>query len=140
MPRNRNPNAHLTAKERGRPSYPTRRLLAMRRIEGRVLDFGCGYGADVDFLRDKGFDVTGYDPHHAPAYPEGTFDTILCHYVLNVLFPKEQSRVLYAGGGATSALRASLLYGAARCASAGISHAQEAPSANVSVQRDSAVR
>lgn len=94
MPRNRNPNTHLTAKERDRPSYPTRRLLGMGRIKGRVLDFGCGYGADVDFLKDKGFDVTGYDPHHAPTYPEGAFDTILCHYVLNVLFPKEQSRVL----------------------------------------------
>jgi diadenosine tetraphosphate (Ap4A) HIT family hydrolase len=66
----------------------------MGRIKGRVLDFGCGHGADVDFLAEKGFDVTGYDPHHAPAYPEGTFDTILCHYVLNVLFRREQSRVL----------------------------------------------
>lgn len=94
MARQKNPNAHLTAKERDRPSYPTRRLLAMGCIEGRVLDFGCGYGADVDFLAEKGFDVTGYDAHHAPTYPEGRFDTILCHYVLNVLFRKEQSRVL----------------------------------------------
>lgn len=66
----------------------------MEHINGRVLDFGCGYGADVDFLAEKGFDVTGYDSHHAPTYPEGRFDTILCHYVLNVLFRKEQSRVL----------------------------------------------
>ena len=66
----------------------------MGRIEGRVLDFGCGYGADVEFLAEKGFDVVGYDAHHAPDYPTGTFDTILCHYVLNVLFRKEQSRVL----------------------------------------------
>jgi diadenosine tetraphosphate (Ap4A) HIT family hydrolase len=66
----------------------------MGHIKGRVLDFGCGHGADVDFLTEKGFDATGYDPHYAPTYPEGRFDTILCHYVLNVLFRREQSRVL----------------------------------------------
>ena len=89
-----NPNAHLTAKERDRPSYPTRRLLAMNRIQGRVLDFGCGYGADVAFLRKKGYDVVGYDPHYEPEQPEGRFDTVLCHYVLNVLMQRAQARVL----------------------------------------------
>jgi len=58
------------------------------------LDYGCGHGADVEFLRSKGFDVEGYDPHHAPERPEGTFDTILCHYVLNVLMQREQTDVL----------------------------------------------
>lgn len=89
-----NPNTHLTAKERDRASYPTRRLLAMGRIQGRVLDFGCGHGADVAFLRDQGFDVTAYDPHYAPTPPEGRFDTILCQYVLNVLMRRAQAHVL----------------------------------------------
>jgi diadenosine tetraphosphate (Ap4A) HIT family hydrolase len=66
----------------------------MGRINGRVLDFGCGHGTDVDFLREKGFEVEGYDPHYAPERPEGTFDTILCHYVLNVLLRREQTDVL----------------------------------------------
>jgi len=38
--------------------------------------------------------VEGYDPHHAPERPEGPFDTILCHYVLNVLLHCEQTEVL----------------------------------------------
>ena len=59
-----------------------------------MLDFGCGHGADVDFLREKGFEVEGYDPHYAPEHPDGTFDTILCHYVLNVLLKREQTDVL----------------------------------------------
>lgn len=94
MSRRNNPYAHLTAKERDRPSFPTRKLLGLGHIRGRVLDFGCGHGADVEFLREKGFDVEGYDPYHAPEQPEGTFDTILCHYVLNVLMQRKQSEVL----------------------------------------------
>jgi diadenosine tetraphosphate (Ap4A) HIT family hydrolase len=89
-----NPNAHLTAKERDRASFPTRKLLELGHIQGRVLDFGCGHGADVQFLKAKGFDVTGYDPHYAPDRPVGRFDTILCHYVLNVLLQREQTEVL----------------------------------------------
>lgn len=92
--RRENKYAHLTAKERDRASFPTRKLLGMRHIRGRVLDFGCGFGADVRFLEAKGFDVVGYDPHYAPERPEGRFDTVLCHYVLNVLMPREQTRVL----------------------------------------------
>lgn len=63
-------------------------------IKGNVLDFGCGYGADVDFLQSKSFDIQGYDPAYRPDYPAAKFDTILCHYVLNVLLPDEQAEVL----------------------------------------------
>ncbi|HKJ32660.1 MAG TPA: HIT domain-containing protein [Balneolales bacterium] len=90
----RNPNAHLTAKERKYPSYPTKKLYRMGRIKGRVLDFGCGYGADVKFLKTQSFDIVGYDPVYAPDYPDGKFDTIICNYVLNVLLPVEQASVL----------------------------------------------
>jgi len=89
-----NPNSHLTAKERNTPSLPIRMLYERKLIEGRVLDYGCGFGQDVRFLRAKGFDANGYDPHHAPDFPTGTFDTIVCFYVLNVLFPDEQNEVL----------------------------------------------
>jgi len=91
-----NPNSHLTVKERTQASFPARHLLQNNLIHGRVLDFGCGLGADVAFLRGKGFDVTGYDPHYAPDPPQGKFDTILCLYVLNVLLPEEQAHVLMA--------------------------------------------
>ena len=56
-----NPNAHLTAKERDRASFPLRWLAERGKLEGRVLDYGCGYGADVRYLERKGFEVTGYD-------------------------------------------------------------------------------
>jgi ATP adenylyltransferase len=92
----KNPYSHLTVKERKWPSYPTKQLLSMGLIQGKVLDFGCGTGVDVAFLREQGHDVTAYDPHYAPDYPAGKFDTILCHYVLNVLLPEEQVQVLMA--------------------------------------------
>lgn len=89
-----NPNTHLTAKERTTPSLPLRMLLERKLIQGKVLDFGCGFGKDVNHLLVKGFDATGYDPHYFSDYPTEKFDTILCFYVLNVLFSEEQNKVL----------------------------------------------
>jgi ATP adenylyltransferase len=91
-----NPNSHLTAKERDKVSYPTRRLYNMGVIEGEVLDFGSGFGKDAEFLNSKGISCTNYDPHYFPDYPDKKFDTILCQYVLNVLLPEEQADVLMA--------------------------------------------
>jgi ATP adenylyltransferase len=92
----KNPNAHLTAIRREKVSYPTRTLFFEGKIKGRVLDFGCGHGADVEFLKEKKLDVCGYDPFYLPDYPTEKFDTIICNYVLNVLLPKEQAFVLMA--------------------------------------------
>ena len=89
-----NPNSHLTAKERDAPSLPVRMLHERRLIQGSVLDYGCGYGRDVAFLQAKGYDAQGYDPHYFPNLPNQKFDTILCFYVLNVLFEAEQTAVL----------------------------------------------
>lgn len=91
-----NPYSHLTVKERQQPSFPIRYLLQSKLIRGRILDFGCGLGTDVTYLRNQGFDVVGYDPHYFPEIPSGKFDTILCLYVLNVLLPEEQAHVLMA--------------------------------------------
>ncbi len=94
MSNTQNPNSHLTAKERDTPSLPIRMLNDRKLLQGRVLDYGCGYGQDVRFLRAKGFDAYGFDPHYAPDLPTGMFDTIVCFYVLNVLFLDEQTEVL----------------------------------------------
>jgi diadenosine tetraphosphate (Ap4A) HIT family hydrolase len=89
-----NPFSSYTAKERDRLSSPARLLINHGLIVGKVLDFGCGYGTDVNYLKEMGIDIIGYDKYHKPDYPETTFDTIICLYVLNVLFPEEQSEVL----------------------------------------------
>jgi 2-polyprenyl-3-methyl-5-hydroxy-6-metoxy-1,4-benzoquinol methylase len=50
------------------------------KLRGKMLDFGCGRGYDAD-----AFGMFQYDPHYEPIMPEGTFDTVVCNYVLNVI-------------------------------------------------------
>ncbi len=91
-----NQYSHLTAKERDNPSLPVRILLEKKLLIGKVLDFGCGFGKDVEFLKSKNIDCQGFDPYYFPDEPNEKFDTILCFYVLNVLFPEEQNKVIRA--------------------------------------------
>jgi ATP adenylyltransferase len=89
-----NINSHLTAKERNSLSFPARIVLKNNLLKGDVLDFGCGFGTDMKILKEKGFKVDGYDKHYFSEFPQKKYDTILCFYVLNVLLPEEQTKVL----------------------------------------------
>ena len=92
--KNNNPYSHLTAKERESISFPGKLLLNKNFLKGSVLDFGCGFGKDVEILKEKNIEIVGYDPHYFPQYPTQKFDTIICFYVLNVLLAEEQVDVL----------------------------------------------
>jgi len=85
---------YLTAIKRTDLSVPTRYLLQHQLLQGRILDFGCGFGYDTDELKNQGYDIVGYDYYYRPDYPEGKFDTIICNYVLNVLEPYAQAEVM----------------------------------------------
>lgn len=89
-----NKYSHLTAIEREKLSFPARYLHRKKLLKGNILDFGCGFGKDVEILSKKGYKITGYDPHYFPQYPQGKFDTILCFYVLNILFLENQEEVI----------------------------------------------
>jgi diadenosine tetraphosphate (Ap4A) HIT family hydrolase len=86
--------SHLTAIDRTKLSSPAQFLVDRNLLQGRVLDFGSGMGNDVKILQARGLNITGYDPHYSPIYPDGKFDSIACCYVLNVLMPEEQANVL----------------------------------------------
>ena len=66
---NSNPNSQLTAIERTSLSYPARTVQKQNKLLGKILDFGCGIGKDVEILTEKGFDITGYDPFYYPNFP-----------------------------------------------------------------------
>ncbi len=94
MKKPQNKFSHLTAIDREFLSFPAKFLLNQNYLKGDILDFGCGLGNDVKLLQKKGLNIQGYDPFYFPKYPEQKFDTILCFYVLNVLFSEEQTNVL----------------------------------------------
>ncbi|RCJ29037.1 HIT family protein [Nostoc minutum NIES-26] len=94
MKQQKNQFSHLTAIQRTYLSFPAQFLLNQNLLQGKILDFGCGFGNDVKLLRQKNCDITGYDPYYFPQYPQDKFDTIICSYVLNVLFAEEQANVL----------------------------------------------
>lgn len=90
----KNPNSHLTVKNRDWPSFPVKYLHSKGLIKGKTLDFGCGLGLDIKYLKKMGVDIRGYDPVYLPNWPDMKFDTILCSYVLNILMKDEQTHVL----------------------------------------------
>jgi len=46
-------HSHLTAIERTKLSFPTQWLISNNKLEGEILDFGCGFGYDVIDLKIK---------------------------------------------------------------------------------------
>lgn len=78
---------------------PAVQRLAERRVldpgHHRVLCYGCGRGADVSWLRRRGFEVDGYDPHPPFGYaspPEGLYDYVLMVFVMARLRTDENRR------------------------------------------------
>lgn len=63
-----------------------------------ILDYGCGYGKDVEFYNSIGLNAEGYDPHEKYGYNKEInqkFDCITIVYVLNVLpSPYERLNVI----------------------------------------------
>lgn len=79
---------HRTAiKRSGKPPAPVIDMLKHGMLHGKILDFGCGHGDAVRFLRDHGLMVDGFDPHAGFGFPmpDGQFDIVYSTYVVNVI-------------------------------------------------------
>ncbi len=70
-------------------SFAARWLVDNHRIQGRVLDYGCGHGFDADH-----FGWCGYDPYYRQQSPGGTFDTVVCNHVLNMLTRRARTEAI----------------------------------------------
>ena len=86
-----------TAIARKKPSLPLR--LVLNELHGKILDYGCGRGTDVNYLKSLGYDVYGYDLYwsewyHPELLTDNTYDVVLCFYVLNVVPPWDREKIL----------------------------------------------
>jgi DNA phosphorothioation-associated putative methyltransferase len=81
-----------TAIGRTKASLPLRDILSTYRVAEPVIDYGCGRGADVAYLKEQGIVAIGYDPNHYPKKPTIAGMTVLNTYVLNVI-DDEQVRI-----------------------------------------------
>jgi DNA phosphorothioation-associated putative methyltransferase len=94
-------NSEKTAMSRKGPSAPTKALFEdnpWKPIsylpEPWILDYGCGKGADVDYLLSLGYRIHGYDPHFQPLLHNIKYDVIVCNYVLNTISHTARTIVL----------------------------------------------
>lgn len=63
--------------------------------DARVMDYGCGHGDDVRYLRDSGYEVSGWDPVHRPDGAREPADIVNLGYVINVIEdPEEREEAL----------------------------------------------
>jgi DNA phosphorothioation-associated putative methyltransferase len=86
-------NSKRTAIARKGPSSPTLKYEEVFRGHcSTILDFGCGRGADVRWLQEKGYLVNGYDPAYAPGLPSRAFDAVMLNYVLCVIPNADQRK------------------------------------------------
>lgn len=91
-------SGYRTAITRKGISKPMRWLYTHKLLKGKVLDYGCGRGIDVGVLAWFMLhgSISGYDPYY---YPDQSvlvkgYDTITCHYVLNVVGVREEKKIL----------------------------------------------
>ncbi len=78
-----------TAVKRTKPSIAAQILVDHGLIDGRVLDYGSGYGFDANYYGWESF-----DPYYRPTLPHGPYDTIVCTLVLNVLSRNTRAKAL----------------------------------------------
>tara|TARA_Y100000310_G_scaffold269442_1_gene282629 strand:+ start:20 stop:466 length:447 start_codon:yes stop_codon:yes gene_type:complete len=87
--------SHNTAISRKGASSPLLSLEKMGLINGKILDYGCGKGADERYLSSKSMSIDSYDPFWNPIdLKRNMYDTILCTYVLNVVEEKDEQELI----------------------------------------------
>jgi len=92
--------AGRTAMFRKEASLPARLLVSKKLLNGRIFDWGCGRGRDVEYFVKSGFDAVGWDPVHFPGHKpwgieNGLFQWVHCAFVINTLpFPSQRLNLI----------------------------------------------
>ena len=82
-----------------KPAPAIKWLLEKKLLEGKILDYGAGFGRNTEFLLKKGVDVCAFDPYNAGGivkdqFPAYEFDTVFSSFVLNVVTKEEQEKIM----------------------------------------------
>ena len=81
----------LTAIHRKKISLPLQKILKKNYISNKdvILDYGCGHGCDLNYLKDNKFHIEGYDKfistYSNQFYYKKNYDKVFCFYVLNTI-------------------------------------------------------
>ncbi|KKL88582.1 hypothetical protein LCGC14_1923230, partial [marine sediment metagenome] len=82
-------NSYKTAIKRKTISRPLKYLIKEGLVtkDHWILDYGCGRGDDMEWLRSNKYDIRGWDPtwYQNSLYMYRSYDIVLCTYVLNVV-------------------------------------------------------
>lgn len=78
---------HKAAIVRSQSSKPIRLAIEAELFEpGAVFfDYGCGHGADIEYIRKLGYESEGWDPHFRPNIKHQEADIVNLGYVINVV-------------------------------------------------------
>ncbi|HEY0077875.1 MAG TPA: DNA phosphorothioation-associated putative methyltransferase [Pyrinomonadaceae bacterium] len=88
---------HRTALTRHELSRPLRLAIndGLLDSSSTAFDYGCGRGGDVQHLRSRGIECTGWDPNYSPDEKCTPADVVNLGYVINVIEnPDERASVL----------------------------------------------
>ncbi len=78
---------HKAAIVRAQSSKPIRLAVEAELFEPDVsfFDYGCGHGADIEYIRKLGYKSEGWDPHFRPNIKHQEADIVNLGYVINVV-------------------------------------------------------
>ncbi|WP_375476495.1 DNA phosphorothioation-associated putative methyltransferase [uncultured Nostoc sp.] len=85
---------HRAAIARTDLSRPVRLAIewAILNSDTTFFDYGCGYGGDVQRVKNLGYTSAGWDPYYHPDVPRTAADVVNLGYVLNVIEDSEERR------------------------------------------------
>ncbi len=68
-------------------SAPIERLIVLGLLDPSqsIFDYGCGQGLDMHYLRDRGFEVSGWDPNWLPDGEIKAADVVLMNFVIDCI-------------------------------------------------------
>jgi DNA phosphorothioation-associated putative methyltransferase len=87
--------SHKAAIPRGELSRPVRLALETDIINESTtfFDYGCGWGGDVERLRDRQIEANGWDPHYYPENSKLAADVVNIGYIINVILEPAEREI-----------------------------------------------